>query len=87
MNSVAADLLVAHPLPEQAQDVLLALGERLGQLVLGRLAVAHPLGQQARDGRVQVDLAGVGGAHGRGDLLGLGVLEHVAGGAGLQGRR
>ena len=85
MNSRAPISLFDIPCAQQAHDVLLALRERLDRL--GLLLRAHPLGEQPRDLRVEVDLAGVRGADRLGDLLGLGVLEHVARGAGLEGRR
>ena len=84
MNSSAPISLLDIPWPEQAHDVLLAVGQRLDRL--GVLLRAHPLGEQPRDLGVEVDLARVRGADRLGDLLGLRVLEHVARRAGLERR-
>ena len=78
------DLLVTHALPEQPEDVLLALGQRLHRLGLV-LAGPHALGEESGHGRVEMDLAGVGRPDRRSDLLGFGVLEEVARGTGLEG--
>ena len=50
------------------------------------MPVPHPLGEQPGDGGIEVDLAVVGGPDGGSDLFGLGILEDVARGAGLEGR-
>src|SRR4051794_29351175 len=63
------DLLVAHALPEQPEDVSFAIGQRLDQVVRGRLLRPESLGEESRDGRIEVDLARVGGPDCRSDLL------------------
>src|SRR6476646_2098361 len=44
------DLLVAHPLAEQPEDVLLAIGQRLDRLIIAGLLRPHPLGEEPGDG-------------------------------------
>src|SRR5438874_1450962 len=52
------DLLVAHALTDEPEDIALALRQRLD---LGRgPALPEALGQQSGDGSVEVDLAGSG---------------------------
>ncbi len=83
-RQIRGDLLVAPAAGDQSEDLQLALGQRLGRALL--LALAQPAGQQAADGRIEVDLAGVGGANGGRDLVGFRVLEDIAGRAGLERR-
>ncbi len=77
------DLLVGAAAGDQREDLALAWGElvRRGRIP-GRAQRGH---QPSGQGGVERQLAVVGGAHRGDELVGIGVLEQVTGGAGIQG--
>ncbi len=84
MNSAVAISLLLAPWPTSEQHLALALGERLGLGLLSRRSRMRWASSRATAGS-SVHLARVRGPHGVGDLVGLGVLEQVAGRARLEG--
>ena len=82
MPSWSGDLLVRCARPHQPQDLDLARGElRLGLAARSRAQRGE---QPPGDRGVELELAAIRGAHGRRDLVGVGVLEDVSRRSGLQ---
>jgi hypothetical protein len=76
------DLLVAPAVTDEAEDLQLAVRQRLDRLALGPRA--HALGEDPRGSGIEMDLVVVGRPDRGRDVIRLGVLEDEPAGTGLE---
>lgn len=82
------DLQIGAAVGHEAEHLALALRQALqrgGSGVLARGGLTHAAQQTRGDARMQHGLAARGAAHGVGQRVGIGVLEQIGKGAGLDG--